>query len=163
MRVLAFFALIVLVLGLGATADAAGARKNAGATALFAAAEQGDPQAQTQVGFMYETGRGLPQDYMAAVYWYRRAAEQGFPRAMHQLGLMYDKGQGVAEDYVVAHKWLNLAAAGAEGNDREYFLRIRNAVANKMTIAQQTEAQWLARNWRPVPEVIVGAPQRAAK
>jgi TPR repeat protein len=163
MRVFGFLWLIVLALAFAAPADAASARKNAGATALFAAAERGDPQAQTQVGFMYETGRGLPQDYMAAVYWYRRAAEQGFPRAMHQLGLMYDKGQGVAEDYVAAHKWLNLAAAGAEAQDREYFLRIRNAVANKMTVAQQTEAQWLARNWRPVPEVIGGAPQRAAK
>jgi hypothetical protein len=163
MRVLRVLALIVLALSLAAPAEAASARKNASAATLFAAAEQGDPQAQTQVGFMYETGRGLPQDYMAAVYWYRRAAEQGHPRAMHQLGLMYDKGQGVAEDYVSAHKWLNLAAAGAEGDDREYFLRIRNAVANKMTIAQQTEAQWLARNWRPVPEVIGGPPQRAAK
>jgi uncharacterized protein len=163
MRLLSILGLIVLALSFGAPAEAASARKNAGANALFAAAERGEPQAQTQVGFMYETGRGLPQDLMAAVYWYRRAAEQGYPRAMHQLGLMYDKGQGVAEDYVIAHKWLNLAAAGAEGNDREYFLRIRNAVANKMTIAQQTEAQYLARNWRPAPEVIVGAPQRAAK
>ena len=34
---------------------------------VFAAAEAGDPRAQTMVGFMYETGRGLPQDYMLAV------------------------------------------------------------------------------------------------
>jgi hypothetical protein len=27
-------------------------------------------------------------------------------------------------------------------------------VAQKMTVAQQTEAQWLARNWRPVPEAV---------
>jgi TPR repeat protein len=163
MRALGLLAAIVLALTLGGAAEAASARKNASAAVLFAAAERGEPQAQTQVGFMYETGRGLPQDYMAAVYWYRRAAEQGYPRAMHLLGLMYDKGQGVAEDYVTAHKWLNLAAAGAEGSDREYFLRIRNAVAQKMTIAQQTEAQWLARNWRPMPEVAGSAPQRAAK
>jgi len=120
--------------------------------ALFRAAELGDPRAQTAVGFMYETGRGLPQDYMLAVSWYRRAAEQGYPRAQHLLGLMYDKGQGVAEDYVVAHKWLNLAAAGAGRRDREFYVRMRDALAYKMTVAQITEAQWRARHWRPVPE-----------
>jgi TPR repeat protein len=119
---------------------------------VFRAAELGDPKAQTAVGFMYETGRGLPQDYMLAVSWYRRAAEQGYARAQHLLGLMYDKGQGVAEDYIAAHKWLNLAAAGAGAREREYYVRIRNALAYKMTVAQITEAQWRARHWRPVPE-----------
>jgi TPR repeat protein len=119
---------------------------------LFEAAERGDPRAQTKVGFMYETGRGLPQDYMLAVAWYRRAAEQGYPPAQHLLGMMYNKGQGVAENYVVAHKWLNLAAAGARAREREYFLRIRDAVGFKMTVAQITEAQWRARHWYPVPE-----------
>ena len=161
MHALRFLGMFVLALGLSGSADAA--PRKASPAATFAAAERGDPGAQTQVGFMYETGRGLPQDYMAAVYWYRRAAEQGYPRGMHLLGLMYDKGLGVAEDYVTAYKWLNLAAAGAEGNDREYFLRIRNAVAQKMTVAQQTEAQWLARNWRPAPEAVLAAPQPAAK
>jgi uncharacterized protein len=124
----------------------------AGSAGVFRAAELGDPKAQTAVGFMYETGRGLPQDYMLAVSWYRRAAEQGYPRAQHLLGLMYDKGQGVAEDYVAALKWLNLAAAGAGRRDREFYIRTRDALAYKMTIAQITEAQWRARHWRPVPE-----------
>ena len=119
---------------------------------VFVAAEQGDPRAQTKIGFMYEYGRGLPQDYMLAAAWYRRAAEQGYSPAQHLLGMMYNKGQGVAENYVTAHKWLNLAAAGAGPRDREYFLRIRDALTYKMTVAQQTEAQWRARHWYPVPE-----------
>lgn len=119
---------------------------------VFRAAEAGDPRAQTMVGFMYETGRGLPQDYMLAVAWYQRAAEQGYPRAQHLLGLMYDKGQGVAENYVAAHKWLNLATAGAGRGEREYYVRLRDAVARKMTVAQITEAQWRARHWVPSRE-----------
>ena len=118
---------------------------------LFAAAERGDPRAQTTIGFMYETGRCLPQDYMLAAAWYQRAAQQGYPRAQQMLGLLYDKGQGVAEDYVTAHTWLNLAAAGAGRHEREYYLRLRNAVGSKMTVAQITEAQWRARHWRPGP------------
>jgi TPR repeat protein len=121
-------------------------------SSLMARAERGDARAQTMIGFMYETGRGLPQDYMLAAAWYQRAAQQGYPRAQQLLGQMYDKGQGIAEDYVTAHLWLNLAAAGAGGREREYYLRLRNAVAYKLTVAQQTEAQWRARHWRPSPE-----------
>ena len=119
---------------------------------LFAAAEQGDARAQTIIGFMYETGRGLPQDYQLAGAWYQRAAQQGYPRAQQLLGLLYDRGQGVAEDYVTAHTWLNLAAAGASGKEREHYLRLRDSLAFKMTVAQITQAQWRARHWRPTPE-----------
>jgi hypothetical protein len=47
----------------------------------------------------------------------------------------------VAEDYVTAHTWLNLAAAGAGRRERERCLRMRIAIAGKMTVAQITEAQ----------------------
>ena len=44
---------------------------------------------------MYDTGRGVPQDYAEAVRWYRRAAEQEHPGAQNNLGLMYDTDRGV--------------------------------------------------------------------
>src|SRR5262245_506589 len=148
---------ILMAIGLALTmAGPANAADQGGAvggssSSLFAAAERGDPRAQTRIGFMYETGRGLPQDYMLAAAWYQRAAQQGYPRAQQLLGLLYDKGQGVAEDYVTAHTWLNLAAAGAGHRERVYYLRLRNSVGSKMTVAQITEAQWRARHWRPGP------------
>ena len=40
-------------------------------------AEQGNADAQFNLGFMYEKGWGVPQDYKTAVKWYRLAAEQG--------------------------------------------------------------------------------------
>ena len=147
---------ILVTIGLALTVGAARAAELGGRVGgctgpLFAAAERGDPRAQTTIGFMHETGRCLPQDYMLAAAWYQRAAQQGYPRAQQLLALLYDKGQGVAEDYVTAHTWLNLAAAGAAGREREYYLRLRNSVAWKMTVAQITEAQWRARHWRPTP------------
>jgi TPR repeat protein len=122
---------------------------------LLPAAERGNSRAQTYLGFMYANGRGVPQNYIDAVYWYRRAAEQGNPSAQAQLGLMYDKGHGVPREFVVAHKWLNLAAAGANGREREYYARLRNAVAFKMSPAQIAEAQWLAHEWWARPERVV--------
>jgi TPR repeat protein len=110
-------------------------------------AERGSARYQTYLGYMYETGRGVPQDYHLAAYWYRLAAEQGDIRAQHLLGLLYDRGQGVPLDYVEAHKWLNLSAARAGRADRDYYVRMRNAVASKLTRAQIYEAQRRARDW----------------
>jgi len=151
-RAIVILAAIGLVLTVGAATAAELGGKVGGCTGpVFAAAERGDPRAQTTIGFMHETGRCLPQDYMLAAAWYQRAAQQGYPPAQQFLGLLYDKGQGVAEDYVTAHTWLNLAASGAAGREREYYLRLRNSIAFKMTVAQITEAQWRARHWRPTP------------
>src|SRR5205085_1819073 len=115
-------------------------------------AERGNARFQAELGYMYERGRGVPQDYQLAALWYGHAASQGNVRAQHLLGLLYDKGQGVAQDYVEAHKWLNIAAAHASNNDRDYYVRIRNAVASKLTRAQIYEAQRRAREWRPTFE-----------
>ena len=73
-------------------------------------AEQGDAVAQLNLGFMYENGRGVPQDYGEAIRWYRQAAAQGYASAQYNLGLMYAYGIGVPQDDVRAYAWFNLAA-----------------------------------------------------
>jgi len=75
------------------------------------AAEQGNADAQSNLGVMYANGKGVAQDDQEAVKWYRKAAEQGYARAQFNLGHMYDQGMGVTQDYIEAHKWVNLAAA----------------------------------------------------
>jgi uncharacterized protein len=112
-------------------------------------AEHGDARAQAFLGFMYEHGRGVPQDYVAAVYWYTCAAEQGHVTAQYLLGLMYDKGHGVERSDALAYMWLNLAAAHAPPQARDYYARIRDAVAAKLTAAQLDEAQWRATGFFP--------------
>ena len=52
-------------------------------------AEQGDADAQYNLGVMYDNGEGVTQDDAEAVKWYRRAAEQGNAFAQHNLGVMY--------------------------------------------------------------------------
>src|ERR1700754_2450371 len=89
-------------------------------------AERGDPRAQAYLGFMYQYGRGVPQNYGLAVYWYRRSAEQGNAVAQHLLGLAYDKGFGLAADHVLAYMWLSLAAAATKGVEHEDNIRLRD-------------------------------------
>jgi len=125
-------------------------RDEAGGVASLA--RRGDARAQTELGFMYATGRGVPQNFERAVDWYRRAAEQGDPTAQYLLGLMYDKGQGVPQDAILAHKWLILAATKAKGRQREYYARVRDAVAFKLAPEQIAKAQDLAVEWKPVRE-----------
>ena len=73
-------------------------------------ATQGVAFAQLNVGIMYYSGQGVPQDYGEAAKWYRLAAEQGNPTAQGNLGFMYYSGQGVLKDDGEAAKWYRLAA-----------------------------------------------------
>jgi TPR repeat protein len=122
------------------------------ARAFLPLAEKGHAKAQTSLGFLYSTGRGVPQNYMEAARWFQRAAEQGDPTAQYMLGLMYDKGHGVRQNYIEAHKWLNLATANTRGEGWEYSARLRNAVATKMTRGELAMAQVRALEWAPAPE-----------
>jgi TPR repeat protein len=115
-------------------------------------AERGEPTAQAYLGFMYETGRGVPQNYTDAAMWYRRAAEQGDSLAQYSLGLLYDRGQGVPRDVVEAGKWLNLSTAGAPPKAREARARIRDAVTTKMTRGEIAQARLRALEWVPKRE-----------
>jgi TPR repeat protein len=115
-------------------------------------AEQGAPSAQSYLGFMFETGRGVPQNYTEAAMWYRRAAEQGESLAQYSLGLLYDRGFGVPRNIVEASKWLNLSTAAAPRRSREARARIRDAVATKMTRGEIAQARLRALEWAPTRE-----------
>ncbi len=104
-------------------------------------AKQGDAVAQSDLS-TYDKGQGVLRDY-AAVKWYRLAAQQGDAVAQSNLGVMYAYGRGVPKDYVQALKWLNLAAA--HGN--AVAAKNRNIVEERMTPADISKAQRMAREW----------------
>ena len=58
------------------------------------AADEGDPEAQYNLGVMYNFGRGVPQSDAQAMMWYREAAGQGIADAAFRLGFMYASGAG---------------------------------------------------------------------
>ena len=104
-------------------------------------AEQGDADAQSNLGLMYRRGQGVPQDYKTAVKWYRLAAEQGNALAQTNLGTMFFLGEGVIQDNVYAHMWWNIAASfGAT-----LAVKNRDIVAKRMTPADISAAQKLVR------------------
>jgi TPR repeat protein len=60
-------------------------------------ADQGDAEAQSDLGYMYAEGKGVPQDYTEAVRWYHKAADQGYARGQDGLGYAYSHGAGVPQ------------------------------------------------------------------
>ena len=84
-------------------------------------AEQGDADAQFNLGVMYANGEGVPQDEAEAVRWYRLSADQGNAFAQYDLGFRYAIGLGVPQDEAEAVRWYRLSAD--QGNaDAQYNL-----------------------------------------
>lgn len=55
---------------------------------LLREAEEGNPDAQYTVGYMYYQGQGVQQDEQAALRWIQTAANNGSRRAVQALGQM---------------------------------------------------------------------------
>ena len=93
---------------------------------LLDLANKGIPEAQINLGMMFERGQGVPQDYNEAIRWYRLATDLGHIKAQEKLnsllkksadaqinfglGVIFENGQGVPQDYNEAIRWYRLAA-----------------------------------------------------
>ncbi len=108
---------------------------------LVPLAEEGHANALNLLGVMYAQGRGVEQNNMTSLKWYKLAAEQGQKYSQNRLGFIYAKGIGVIQDYIRAHMWYNISASqGVEDSKwgRDY-------VAHRMTAGDISKAQELAR------------------
>ena len=57
-------------------------------------ADRGVATSMSNLGWLYETGFGVPQDYVKAREWYEKAAEKGEEMAMFNLGLLLRERSG---------------------------------------------------------------------
>lgn len=85
---------------------------------LYEKAVNDDADAQFRMGNIFYSGLpliGIPQDYIQAADWYRKAAEgHGHYYAQTNLGNMYYFGLGVGQNYEKAFCWYSLAAEKSE-------------------------------------------------
>ncbi|MCG8325824.1 MAG: serine/threonine-protein kinase [Thiotrichales bacterium] len=79
-------------------------------TAAQIKAEEGDIQAQADLGYYYAKGIGTDQDEMQAFNWYYNAADQGDVNSQFNLGVMYAKGRGVKQNFTESFHWYREAA-----------------------------------------------------
>ncbi|HHV6976807.1 TPA: tetratricopeptide repeat protein [Haemophilus influenzae] len=107
-------------------------------------AEQGNADAQFNLGLMYYNGRGVKQDDFEAVKWFRKAAEQGDADAQFNLGVMYAKGQGVKQDDVEAVKWYRKAAEQGYA-DAQAVLGFSYILGKGVQVNKSLAKEWLGK------------------
>ncbi|WP_248766440.1 tetratricopeptide repeat protein [Pseudomonas protegens] len=79
------------------------------------AADEGDAEAQYELGEFYYEGKGAPQDFNQALSYFEKASLQGHAQAQFKLGTMFFHGEGVPANNVQAYIVLKMAAVnGAE-------------------------------------------------
>ncbi len=72
--------------------------------------EQGDAEAQCNLGYAYYAGKGITRNVSEAVSWWRKAADQSNAQAESNLGHCLYYGEGVSKNSVEAAKWFRKAA-----------------------------------------------------
>lgn len=72
---------------------------------LIKQANNGDAEAQYNLGDIYYYGKSTNTDYEKAIYYYKLSAEQGNLYAQHNLGTMYYFGTGVPKNLSIAKEW----------------------------------------------------------
>lgn len=100
------------------------------------AAERGNADAQSNLGFMYEHGQGVDKNDQKAAKLYRQAAEQGDMVGQYNLGLSYFFGRGVPEDENQSVIWFTRSAEGGYSNAR---YRVGNAYAGGLGVSKNAE------------------------
>ncbi len=114
------------------------------------AAERGEPNAQTALGVRYLSGVSVPQNDLEAFKWLLKAAYQGDGHGQALVGFLFLEGKGCTQDFIEAYKWFNIA--GSQSNDKhvaEGARQSRDDLAGRMTAEQISEAQRLAREFKP--------------
>ena len=112
-------------------------------TELRKLADQGDADAQWQLGILYHDGDAVPKDDGLAVQWFQRAAEQGYVRAQSTLGAYYWAGRGVPQDFSKAYFWSQLALAQGDENSKSRL----EGLSAQMTPSQVASARQQAEAW----------------
>lgn len=87
--------------------------------ALRPMALSGDPEAQFMLGQLYDLGRGVERDPVAAFQWYLSAARIGHAESQFNVAVMLDAGRGAPRDRREAAIWY--ARAASLGDPRAAF------------------------------------------
>lgn len=109
------------------------------------ASERNHVKATNALGFMYEEGRGVPQNFAQANSLYVRAMRRGNADAMVNRGLMYANGVGAAKDSIQAYMHFLLAVAYAADQDtHDAATKLRDEIVAKLSKQQLARGQAMA-------------------
>ena len=135
---------------------------HAAAKLLKPRADEGDPEAQFNLGLYYFQGLGGDRNYAEAAKLFRGAAEQGHVMAANNLGAMNMDGRGIPRNLPEA--WFWFAVVAHRGDQAGGVLR--DLVASQMTRPQVEQARerfeaWVNKNdapwWKKAYRYLIGS------
>ncbi|MGH6975900.1 MAG: tetratricopeptide repeat protein [Stellaceae bacterium] len=129
---------------------------------LLAAAIKGDPDAEYNLGVMYDNriddhgnavdptddnGFPIASNRTEAMKWLLRAAEHGQPRAQMRLAELYAAGPAAARNYGRSCQWFIVAMTGLDGVHRQRAQNGYDNVSAQLTTTEILAVQRRARDW----------------
>lgn len=122
------------------------------------AADQGDPGAQNQLGYMYVWGIGVDRDDTQAFRWFSRAAGDGWQQAKLNMAVMYMKGLGVSRDPAMGRQLLTELAAKRNGRAEDYLgvIYLQGEAGTPDTAAAEKWFERAAKDKNPEGEYAIG-------
>lgn len=87
-------------------------------------ANNGNPDAQYQIGIMFLEGEGMNVNPEDAAYWFRKAAQNGHAPSQFEIGNCFLTGTGVQRDDRIAAEWFWRAAEGGDPDGALYVARM---------------------------------------
>src|SRR5579872_1090812 len=129
---------------------------------LIAAATKGDPDAEYNLGVMYDNriddhgnavdptddnGNPIASNRTEAMKWLRRAAEHGQPRAQMRLAELYAAGPAAGRNYGRSCQWFIVAMHGLDGVHRQRAQNGYDNASGQLTTTQILAARRRARDW----------------
>ncbi len=106
------------------------------------------------LGSMYYSGDGGPQDRPMAAMWFRKAAERGVLDSQYNLGILYQEGMGVPINLSESYKWLKIAAKGGDKDAA----KAASDLEAQLTDSQRQKAEDAVAQFTPISD---GTPLRA--
>jgi TPR repeat protein len=76
---------------------------------IIQTAQQGDCEAQYQLGVLYELGLSVEKDLKLSFEYYQQSAQQNHAKAQYNLGIFYALGKGIEKDIPQAKHWIKQA------------------------------------------------------
>jgi uncharacterized protein len=108
---------------------------------LLDRAEQGDVQAQFDLGTLFYYGKGVAENPEAAFAWFKKAADKGHAAAQYAVGRMYYYGKGVEQNGKEALLWFRKSAENGSA-DAQFALGVMYQFGKSVEKDLKEAAKW---------------------
>ncbi|HAE39640.1 MAG TPA: hypothetical protein DCG57_13540 [Candidatus Riflebacteria bacterium] len=109
-------------------------------------AEDGNPEAQVNIAFMYYCGMHVEKDHSVAAEWYKKAADRNNVTAQFSLATLFENGEGVNRDLEEAYFWYNLAEKQGDKDAQ----KLRRELEQRLSAAQISRVKSRLATWQPL-------------